>query len=755
MRLYLFCLFIILITSCNNNTPEPSILEAIPYQEKVALVPQVQNIKLASSRFVINKETVFIVSPEYKNEGKYLKELLEASMGLELKFATKATQNFIRLEALKSKETLATETYSLEIDSTHLAIYGVDAAGVFRGIQTVRQLLPSAFHQKKQHISWALPSLSINDSPAFKWRGMLLDCCRHFFSKEVVKQYIDLLAYYKMNVLHWHLTEDQGWRIAIDKYPKLTEIGAWRKGKEGKAYGGFYSKEDIKEIVAYAQERHIMVVPEIELPGHSQAAIAAYPHLSCTGAQLEVGTKWGVFKDVYCAGNDSTFQFLEAVLTEVIDLFPSEYIHIGGDESPKYRWEHCSKCQRRIKDEKLKDEHELQSYFIQRIATFLESKGKKLVGWDEILEGGLAENAIVQSWRGMGGALTAANQNHYAISSPTSHAYFDYKLDAIDLEKVYSFNPIPKELSTDKHRFILGGECNMWTERVPNPQVLDQKVFPRLLAMAEVLWSAPQQRDYAEFYQRVQTQYPTLDAFGVQYGAETLPIKLETFTSKESINVKLTKGAADLSLHYTQDGSAPTQTSPVYDVTIPLKKNTELSVQAFKKDKAYGAPIQRTFHKHLGNGLVPVLSYEYSSYYTGGGDQAATNGARGSLNFRDGNWQAVQKVPMEITVDLEEVQVISSLSTAFFQKQDSWIFLPTKVDFLVSDDGKKFKLVGSLENSISPKKDASFIESFKLSLENTTARYVRLKAHNITYCPDWHPAAGSEAWLFVDEFVVE
>lgn len=755
MRLYLLSLFvIILITSCNNS-PESSKLEVIPYQEKVALVPQVQSLTLASSKFVINKETVLIVSPEYKKEGDYLKKLLEASMGVELQIAKSATQNFIRLEALKSKETLPAETYGLQIDSTNLSIYGVDAAGVFRGIQTVRQLLPSSFHQQEQHASWALPSLNINDSPALHWRGMLLDCCRHFFSKDVIKQYIDLLAYYKMNVLHWHLTEDQGWRIAIDKYPKLTEIGAWRKGEDGEPYGGFYTKEDIKEIVAYAQERHIMIVPEIELPGHSQAAIAAYPHLSCTGAQLEVGTKWGVFKDVYCAGNDSTFQFLEAVLTEVIDLFPSPYIHIGGDESPKYRWEHCSKCQRRIKDEHLKDEHELQSYFIQRIATFLESKNKKLIGWDEIIEGGLAQNAIVQSWRGMGGALEAANQDHYAISSPTSHAYFDYKLDAIDLEKVYAFNPIPKELAKEKHRFILGGECNMWTEHVPTPQVLDQKVFPRLLAMAEVLWSAPQERNYTEFYQRVQSHYPTLDALGVQYGAETMPIALEIFTSTESINVKLSKGAPDLELHYTKDNSTPTNTSPIYDGAIPLKESTALSVQAFKNGKAYGEAIQRTFSKHLANGLAPVLSYQYSFYYTGGGDQAVTNGARGSLNFRDGNWQAVQKVPMEITVDLEKAQPISKLSTAFFQKQDSWIFLPTKVDFLVSNDGQNFKLVGSLENTISPKKDASFIEPFELPLEAVTARYVRLKAHNITYCPDWHAAAGSEAWLFVDEFVVE
>lgn len=752
MRLLL--LFSLFFVGCTNTTSDNSNVFEIPFQRNIALVPQAKSITPTSSKFIINKETVLLVPPQFQQEGAYLRKLLKASMGFDLSIVNAATNNFIQLEPLKAKEALIPESYLLEIDSNHINLYGADAAGIFRGIQSIRQLLPSSFHTQEPQAAWALPTVKIDDAPTFKWRGMLLDCCRHFFSKAVIKQYIDLLAYYKMNVLHWHLTEDQGWRIAIDKYPKLTEIGAWRTGEDGKPYGGFYSKEDIREIVAYAQERHITIVPEIELPGHSQAAIAAYPHLSCTGEQLEVGTKWGVFKDVYCAGNDSTFKFLEDVLTEVIALFPGEYIHIGGDESPKYRWENCSKCQKRIQEEQLKDEHELQSYFIKRIATFLEHKGKKLIGWDEILEGGLAENAIVQSWRGMGGALEAANQSHNAISSPTSHAYFDYKLDAIDLEKVYSFNPIPKDLAIDKHPFILGGECNIWTEHVPNAVVLDQKVFPRLLAMAEVLWSAPKKKNYKEFYQRVQTQYPSLEAFDVQYGAETMPISVEVFTSTESINVKLSKGSPDLDLYYTQDGTAPSTNSSKYETAIPIKKSTPLQIQAFKNNKSYGEPIQRTFSKHLGNGLEPTLSYEYSSYYTGGGNQAVTNGARGSLNFRDGNWQAVQKVPMEITIDLKKEQTISRLSTAFFQKQDSWIFLPTKVDFFVSEDGQNFKLVGSIKNSISPKKEASFIEPFMLEL-STVARYVRMKAHNITYCPDWHAAAGSEAWLFVDEFVVE
>lgn len=755
MRFYLVVYLLLFSVACTNTSSPSPTLDAIPYPKEPALIPQPQHLDITSSQFIINAETVLWIDDVYQKEGAYLQKLLHHSMNVDLKATSSAEHNFIRLTSLKSKEPLPKEGYHLQIDSNQIIIYGNDAAGVFRGIQTLRQLLPSTFHQKEQQEAWAVPSLVINDHPTFQWRGMLLDCCRHFFSKEVIKKYIDLLAYYKMNVLHWHLTEDQGWRIEIDRYPKLTQVGAWRKGANGEPYGGFYTKEDIREIVAYAQERHITIVPEIELPGHSQAAIAAYPHLSCTGEQLEVGTKWGVFKDVYCAGNDSTFQFLEAVLSEVMDLFPGEYIHIGGDESPKYRWEHCSKCQKRIQEEKLKDEHELQSYFIQRIATFLENNGKKLIGWDEILEGGLAKNATVQSWRGMGGALEAAQQNHNAISSPTSHAYFDYKLDAIDLEKVYSFNPIPQDLSTDKHHFILGGECNMWTEHVPNAQVLDEKVFPRLLAMTEVLWSAPTQRNYSEFYQRVQAHYPSLEALGVQYGAETMPISMEVLTSTESINIKLTKGTPDLELYYTVDGSTPTLHSTMYETAIPIKTTTELQVQAFKNNKPYGVPIQRTFTKHLGNGLEPSLSYEYSSYYTGGGVQAVSNGARGSLNFRDGNWQAVQKVPMEITIDLQAPQPISKLSTAFFQKQDSWIFLPTKIDFFMSNDGQNFTRLGTVSNDVSPKKDGSFIQTFELEAKNTTARYVRLKAHNITYCPNWHAAAGSEAWLFIDEFVIE
>ena len=443
------------------------------------------------------------------------------------------------------------ESYQLKISEYDLVLEANSKTGISRGFQSILQLIQLNRETGPNDGSmYLLPCLTLKDSPKFKHRGLLLDCSRHFFEKEVIKKYIDLLAFYKMNVLHWHLTEDQGWRIAIDKYPELTKTGSWRTELDGSKYGGFYTKEDIKEIVAYAKERHVTVIPEIELPGHSQAAIAAYPHLSCTGEQVEVANDWGVFKEIYCAGNDSVFVFLEDVLTEVMELFPSEYIHIGGDEAPKFRWEHCKKCQNRIKENKLKDEHGLQSYFISRIEKFLNKNGRQLIGWDEILEGGLSPNATVQSWRGMEGGITAVKSGHQAIMSPTSHAYFDYDLKSIDLEKVYNFDPIPTGLAKNKQHLIIGGECNMWTEQVPDENNLDSKVFPRILAMSEVLWSYPEKRDYDEFYNRVQYQYPILSAYGVNYGAESNPVKLTASIDSGNVYIQASPGRNDLKIYY-------------------------------------------------------------------------------------------------------------------------------------------------------------------------------------------------------------
>ena len=427
---------------------------------------------------------------------------------------------------------LGKEGYALEVRPNGLiAITAATPAGLFYGGQTLRQLLPPAIYAKTKQagVKWTVPCCRIEDKPRFVWRGLLLDCCRHFFDKAFVERTIDLLAIHKMNTLHWHLTEDQGWRIEIKKYPKLTEIGSWRDETMGdhKRYGGFYTQDDVREIVAYAAKRHVTIVPEIEMPGHSLGALAAYPQFSCTGGPFKVRTVWGVEPDVYCAGNNATFAFLCDVLDEVVELFPSTFIHIGGDECPKDRWKKCPKCQARIKAEGLKNEHELQSYFIRKIEQHLASKGRRLVGWDEILEGGLPPKATVMSWHGLGGAIAAAESGHDYVATPTSHCYLDYPYSRISVEKAYSFEPVPANLPAAKQSHCLGVQGNMWSEHTPTPADIDRQVWPRLCALAEVGWSPKELRNWADFQIRLAPHLNRLKQFGVKPGedAPAKPVK--------------------------------------------------------------------------------------------------------------------------------------------------------------------------------------------------------------------------------------
>ena len=429
------------------------------------------------------------------------------------------------------------ESYNLKIAPQGIDISGSDYAGVFYGLQTLVQILETT----KINNSPAVTSVLIEDRPRFRWRGMLLDVARHMFPADFIKRYIDIIAAHKMNVFHWHLTEDQGWRMPIKKYPKLRDIAAWRKETlvghyrdkphqfDGKPYGGFYTEEEIKDIIDYASDRSVTIVPEIEMPGHATAALSAYPQLSCTGGPHEAETVWGVHKEVYCAGNEETFDFLENVLEEVSQLFPGPYIHIGGDECPKTRWAECEKCQKRIADEGLKDEHELQSYFIKRIEKILEKFGKRLIGWDEILEGGLAPNAVVHSWRGMDGGIEAANAGHEVIMSPTTHVYFDYYQSEdrkneplaiggyLPLSKVYEFEPVPDKIDSDKRHLILGGQANLWTEYIPTAKQAEYMLLPRVCALAEAVWSPKNKKDYAGFINRLGDHLKRLDRKNLNY----------------------------------------------------------------------------------------------------------------------------------------------------------------------------------------------------------------------------------------------
>jgi len=495
--------------------------------KSIDIIPKPDNLQRQKGYFTLTPNTEIIIkddSYEVARLGGYLRDLIEELTALRLRLrinpAEKSPIGSIVLAIDKEAFSLGDEGYRQEISQSMIQITASKPAGLFYGIQTLRQLLMDTGEGDRR-----IPCLKIVDKPQYQWRGFLLDCCRHFMTADFVKRTIDLLAFHKMNVLHWHLTEDQGWRIEIKQYPRLTEIGAWRE-ENGHKYGGYYTQEQIKDIVDYAASRYVMVVPEIEMPGHSTAALAAYPQYSCEQRPVSVETHWGIFKDVYCPGKESTFTFLQNILKEVCELFPAPYIHIGGDEVPKDHWENCPDCQRRIKEEGLKDEEELQGYFTKRIEDYVRSLGKSIIGWDEILEGGVSQTAIVQSWRGMEGAIIGAQHGNYVIVSPGNYTYFynpqvpgeaKYTWKTINsLERVYSFDPAPAQLTPEQRKYVLGGEGCMWTEYTYQFEV-DRQVFPRLCALSEVLWSANDAKDFSDFSRRLDRHYQRLAALGVEY----------------------------------------------------------------------------------------------------------------------------------------------------------------------------------------------------------------------------------------------
>ena len=531
---------LVCFSSCSNKYQDIS-NESHDYQ----IIPQPEHLSAEQGRFLINSTTKIVAEENLQNEASYLLGLLNGVQGLDVDIVTEAGEKGnIRLELDPSIEN--DEGYALSVSFERIIISGKTAQGIFYGIQSLRQLMPINIESNENEFQeLTIPAVEIKDSPRFAYRGMHLDVGRHFFSVSDVKKYIDLIAMHKMNTFHWHLTEDQGWRIEIKKYPRLTEIGAYRKGTAiGLAgtrnapytydtipYGGFYTQEEIKEVVAYAGKQHITIIPEIELPGHSSAALAAYPEFGNTKGPYEVAKRWGIFKEIY-APTEETFAFLEDILSEVMELFPSKFIHIGGDEALKDEWEESAYAQEVIQREGLKDEHELQSYFIARIEKFLNSNGRDIIGWDEILEGGLAPNATVMSWRGIDGGIAAAKQGHSVIMTPGTHCYFDYYQEAEDkrieepitgsvrfttVEKVYNYEPIPEGLTNEEATYILGAQGNVWTEYMPTYDIVEYKVLPRMTALSEVVWSSKESKDRNSFHSRLQYMVRRYDALGYNY----------------------------------------------------------------------------------------------------------------------------------------------------------------------------------------------------------------------------------------------
>jgi hexosaminidase len=648
------------------------------------------------------------------------------------------------------------EAYSISVLPHLLIIKAPGEEGLFRGMQTLFRLIPASVKTTKNVKIVEIPCCEISDEPSFSWRGLNLDCCRHFMSKDFVKRYIDILAYFKFNVLHWHLTEDQAWRIEIKKYPKLTQVGAWRKESDGSVYGGFYTQEDVKEIVSYAGSRYITIVPEIEMPGHSLASLSAYPENSCTGGPFKPTNGFGVFEDIYCAGRDSTYIFIHNVLDEITQLFPGKFIHIGGDEAPKNRWKECPVCQAKIKAEGLKDENELQSYFIKNISGYLTSKGKKVIGWDEILQGGIAPEIIVQSWQGFQGAVDAVNLGHYTICSPESFTYFNTAPENLDLRTVYSFKPVPDILPENKRNYVLGGEVNLWTEYIKQENV-DENLFPRMLALAEVFWSNPQNKNFDEFYSRVKKSYPDLRALGIKYGREAKSFTYEAVFDKikKEFVVNIVKLQDNIEIRYTVDGSIPDSNSHLYSGPLKIYKPLDLNITAFYDNYSTGSNLTLKFVDNIAGGSQIILSSPYAARYNGGGPNALIDGIKATTNFHDGLWQGYEGVDFEGIIDLGEVKEISSVAPTFLFNQDSWIFLPEKVEISLSVDNIAFNNIKTIVNDVPQKSTEILIKEFAASYNKEKARYVKVKAASIMKCPDWHSGAGGKAWLFIDEILVK
>ncbi len=726
---------------------------------QINLIPKPQSSEIGNGNFILNENTV-IYADKDNFEAKYLQSEIKKRFDKNLQISKKVNTHSGLINLYINKN-LRPENYELYSSQEGIIIHGKTSKEIFMGIQTLLQL----FDVKNNALQ--VPFVKIKDFPKFQWRGMHLDVCRHFFTKKEVKKYIDYLAMYKINTFHWHLTDDQGWRIEIKKYPKLTEVGAWRNGSmighyseqrfDDKKYGGFYTQEDIKEIVKYATDRHINVVPEIEMPGHAVAAIASYPWLSCTGKQIEVQKMWGVFDDIFCP-KEETFTFLENVLTEVMELFPSKIIHIGGDEAPKTRWKNCAHCQALIKKEGLKDEHELQSYFIQRIEKFLNSKGRKIIGWDEILEGGLAPNAAVMSWRGTEGGIAAAKQKHDVVMSPGSHCYFDhYQGDPKNepvafggyttLEKVYQFNPLPTELTSDEQKYILGAQANLWTEYINDFNHVEYMLFPRIMALSEVLWGTSNPENYQEFQQRVFQNMKTLDKLGVNYSKSLFNVTSKSEPAKNGkdavlISLKGFKGTENI--YYTTDGTTPNINSKKYQNPFAINENAILKAAFFEDGTMKSKVMEQQVFVSKSTGKKITLKDLPDQKYFGIGAETLIDGLKGDPAKFGKDWLGFLG-DCVATVDFEKETEISNLKINFVNANSSWIHLPKSV---------KIKFENGVTYEVKRQEIIAKNGIIDFNFPKTTTKKVTLDIQNAGIIPTGFDGAGNIAWLFVDEILL-
>jgi hexosaminidase len=749
------------------------------------VIPRPFKLLPFSGEFELSNKTILVCDKKIlRSDAEFFRRQVKTAYGIDLQFGTRESKGGNVIFLSPDSAGIPPEGYLLFINRQEISLYGT-RAGIFYGLQTVFQLInrkvPDQEREQYDIPKHTIPSCSIVDHPAFAWRGMHLDVSRHFFTKEEVKMYLQWMAMYKLNTFHWHLTDDQGWRIEIKKYPKLTEVGAVRSGTlighfgefperyDDKPYGGFYTQADVKEIIRFADSLHITIVPEIEMPGHTKALLAAYPEFGCTQETFDVARTWGVFEDVICP-TEKTFSFLRDVLAEVSALFPGKYIHIGGDECPKTRWKESAFCQSLIREKQLKDEAGLQAWFTKRIVKILQDKNKQAIGWDEILEGGLAEGAAVMSWRGEDGGVAAAKAKHNVVMSPTGYCYFDYYQSQtndeplaiggyLPVEKVYSYDPVPDGLTAEAESYILGVQANLWTEYIEDFAKLQYMLFPRVCALSEVAWSLQEENEFGFFANRLAQHFDLLDRLKINYAKsifevrgtvkptllDALGLKLETYD--QTATIKYSFGAETF--------------DRVYDPNFPVLVNQSLDVYAasFKDGKKLSKTMHWYFDYNMATGKPISLLFRPNPNYADGGPLKLVDGQSGFLPWKGSEWLGWWGDTMHATIDLGRDTIVKSITATFLEDMGSWVYKPGYFDILVSNDGINFTAApkhAAITNTTTMKNSNIMIVERGINFLESPCRtrYIRVIASSPEKIPDGNPGAGNPSWLFVSEIQV-
>jgi len=781
MSKYIYCLTVILSVlipgwGFSNEAP-------------VHIIPEPAQVSGRAGVFQFTASTQFILQSSDSAfdaiTKKFLREFAAVSgMKLALKRTAPSPEKDNYLEIIQAKG-MQPEGYHLDISPRMVRIFASSPAGIFYAFQSLRQLLPAEFvsARKISRKKWMIPCADIVDYPRFKYRGMHLDVSRHFFSIDFLKKYLDILATYKINTFHWHLTDSHGWRLEIKKYPKLTSVGAWRAQRENipmtiapvtgpdepATYGGFYTQKDVKKLIQYASERFINIIPEIEMPGHATAALVAYPEYTCLNNPVPLRIPCGYPGDLkhnFCAGNDSTFLFLQGVLDEVIALFPSSYIHIGGDEVKPASWLSCPRCQQRMKNERLNSWKELQNYFTNRIDAYISSKGRRLIGWDEIMDSGISKNAAVMSWRGTKGGIDAANAGHTVVMAPYSYVYFDFyqsepELEpdityaALNLAKTYSFEPVPAELDEDRAVLIEGGQGCLWTENVESPARVEYMLLPRLFALSEALWSPKAAKDYRKLIDKTESQFARLDKQGISYAKSifNVHIRPEFDSATKTIKVVLEDQTSGKHvIRYNRDGEDVSGHCPIYAGPLIFQQSGDVQAALYEQDSLMGKVSAAHFTIAPSTGSLVMLDALAKDSALQTLLARLTDGLHGSIEPYDGQWVDIRDSAFSLTVDLGKSRLLSSVGFRCLEDMVNNVLLPANIQIGVSNDNKDFHVVDEIINDSLPTEKLRHIKEYKKEDLNERGRYVRIKMLSSQQQNIENPIANA---VLLDEIVVE